>query len=34
VLRVSRTIADLAGTDRVGAVHLAEALSLRALEKL
>ena len=34
VLRVSRTIADLAGADRVGAVHLAEALSLRALEKL
>jgi magnesium chelatase family protein len=34
VLRVSRTIADLAGAERVGALHLAEALSLRALEKL
>jgi magnesium chelatase family protein len=33
VLRVSRTIADLAGADRVGAVHVAEALSLRALER-
>jgi len=34
VLRVSRTIADLAGADSVGAVHVAEALSLRALEQL
>jgi magnesium chelatase family protein len=33
VLRVSRTIADLADADRVGAAHVAEALSLRALEK-
>jgi len=33
VLRVSRTIADLACADRVGAVHVAEALSLRALEQ-
>ena len=34
VLRVSRTIADLAGAGSVGAVHVAEALSLRALEQL
>jgi magnesium chelatase family protein len=33
VLRVSRTIADLGGADRVGAAHIAEALSLRALEQ-
>jgi magnesium chelatase family protein len=33
VLRVSRTIADLAAADRVGAAHVAEALSLRALEQ-
>ena len=33
VLRVSRTIADLANADRVGAAHVAEALSLRALEQ-
>jgi magnesium chelatase family protein len=29
VLRVSRTIADLAGADRVGRIHVAEALSYR-----
>jgi magnesium chelatase family protein len=33
VLRVSRTIADLAGADAVGTAHVAEALSLRALEQ-
>jgi magnesium chelatase family protein len=33
VLRVSRTIADLADADRVGAAHVAEALSLRAPEQ-
>ena len=33
VLRVSRTIADLAGTGPVGAAHVAEALSLRSLEQ-
>ena len=29
VLRVSRTIADLAGADAVGRIHVAEALSYR-----
>ena len=29
VLRVSRTIADLAGADQVGRIHVAEALSYR-----
>ena len=29
ILRVARTIADLDGSDRVGMVHLAEALTLR-----
>ena len=33
VLRVSRSIADLAAVDSVGAAHVAEALSLRALEQ-
>src|SRR5690348_12005872 len=31
VLRVARTLADLDGTERVGRIHLAEALSYRAL---
>jgi magnesium chelatase family protein len=31
VLRVARTLADLDGTESVGRVHLAEALSYRAL---
>jgi magnesium chelatase family protein len=31
VLRVARTLADLDGTERVGRVHLAEALSYRML---
>src|SRR5688500_13875476 len=31
VLRVARTLADLDGTEKIGRVHLAEALSYRAL---
>jgi magnesium chelatase family protein len=31
VLRVARTLADLDGTEHVGRIHLAEALSYRAL---
>jgi magnesium chelatase family protein len=31
VLRVARTLADLDGADKVGRMHLAEALSYRAL---
>ena len=31
LLRVARTLADLDGTEKVGRVHLAEALSYRAL---
>jgi magnesium chelatase family protein len=33
VLRVARTIADLAASERVLAVHVAEAISLRQLDR-
>jgi magnesium chelatase family protein len=33
VLRVSRTIADLAGEDAIAPAHVAEALSLRILDR-
>ena len=31
ILKVARTLADLDGADRVGRIHLAEALSYRAV---
>jgi magnesium chelatase family protein len=33
VLRIARTIADLAGAERVAVPHLAEAINLRTLDR-
>ena len=33
VLKVARTIADLAGADEIGPAHMAEALSFRPVEE-